>query len=139
MLSAPFFPVVALDWIDGDCIVRPGCADGDPFDERGNLLFRELPLRRHFIGLPPHRLDEQALVRFFGHDGRPRVASGDGQCPSVQPQPAFQVLRIRTVALETVLNQQRSDFALEKLDLLGREFSRHCRTCASQQPHYCQQ
>ena len=98
----------------GGRLVSPRRAAADPFDERGDLVGRQLRLGGHLIGLAvANRVDQQALVRLARHDGRRRVAPLEHCGPRVEPQVAL--LFGLAVALVAAGGQQRPHLLFEEL------------------------
>ncbi len=93
---------------------------GDPAAQRLDLGRGEglAGLRgRHALGGVFRRdpLDQRTLVRLAGHDG----AGGAGGLLDVEPQVGLAMLRVRAVAGETLVRQDRADVAVEVGDRVG--------------------
>ncbi len=96
-----------------------GRPDLDPLLEVGDLLIRELLLRRHLqvAVRVPHRLNQQAIVRLARHDRRPSLSAAQNAARRVEPQ--SRRLLLRPMTLVALLDKQRADLLLEKGDLLS--------------------
>jgi hypothetical protein len=74
----------------GQPIIAPGVAVFDPGNQRGDLRFHQLAIRRHGQSiLTSHGVHQQTLVGFANDDGWPRVAATE-YCPTgAESQPTF--------------------------------------------------
>ena len=67
-----------------------------------------------------HPLDQFTLSRLLGDDRRVPAQVGDGTIAMVQPQVCFTLVFVRTVTLEAMIRQNRTDVAVEvDLPILG--------------------
>ncbi len=87
--------------------------------EGGDFLRRQLAGRGHLqVGfLVAYRFDEQALLRFAGHQRTAAFAAGLPAAARVEPQAAF--LFLLAVTLRAMLRQQRPHVRFEKGQIVG--------------------
>ena len=95
-----------------------------PGDKVGDLFVAEFALfrRRHLqvFVFVTNRLDEQTFVIVARHHARfAGLAAFQHPFPAVEPQIAFDLFAPRAVAFVAALNQHRSDFLFEKLNVSG--------------------
>ena len=67
------------------------------------------------VAAPAHRVDQQALVRLAGHDGRSGVAAGQQAQARIEAQATL--LLVGTVAFVARVCQQRPDLFLEEFQI----------------------
>ena len=94
---------------------RPGGSALDPLGQDGDLLGRELGLRRHpeVFGVADG-LDQEALLGLAGEQGRAGVATFQGVGQAIEPQAPLGLAL--AVAREAAVGQQRADLRLEERD-----------------------
>ena len=98
---------------------RPGGPGRDPSFEGGDLVVAELPTRGHLeFARLADRLDQEAPVRVPGIDRRAGLSPFQGRLPGVEPKPPL--LLLGAVAWAALLDQERADFLLEGVGVLGR-------------------
>src|SRR6185436_10041210 len=92
----------------------------DPGLDVGDLLLRELLLRRHLevvVG-PAQRLDQEALRGVARDDRGAGVAALQHPLARIEIEAALQLRRLRAVAGRAALRQNRPDLLLEELEAL---------------------
>jgi len=107
---------------DGSTAAWVWRAHPDPGFERGDFRVRKLPVFRHLkiAIMVTHRLDQEALVRIAGNNGRTGITAGGPTFPGIEPQPALHLLA-HAVAIQAMLRQQRADLLLkERLPWIGK-------------------
>src|SRR5688500_13826788 len=106
----------------GGAVPRVGSAVADPLLEVGGHVVGQLAARRHLQLRVADRLKEQALRGVAWNQSGAAVAAGAERVAGVEPQAAFDLVRLFGMALVAVLDQHRADLLLEEVDLLARRF-----------------
>src|SRR5215467_12727772 len=101
--------------------LRPGRAQPDPGNKIRDRSVRELRFRGHLKIriLVTNGFDEQALFRVTGHNGSTRIAPLKRSLPGIQVKAPFEFLTVRTVALITAVDQNRSDLLFKEFHALS--------------------
>ncbi len=101
----------------GTGLGRPGSSHFHPGRESGNLLGRQLAVRRHLQGdvVVAHGLHQQAFVWFARHNRWACIAANEQRRPVVEQQPSLQLFSLCRMTLVALLDQDGPDLLFEEL------------------------
>ena len=102
-------------------------ADRDPLHEVVDDRLGQLAAGRHLVRLVLERRDEQAFVRFVGHDRRGLIRRLRAFArPCRVARPPWRILGVRRMAVVALLDEDRPDVGLEEFDAFWGSVGRTC-------------